>query len=98
MTILRRLALAAACIFASVLPVSAATTQPFQQEIGRESAHLAKVLNRLKRHPQLATNPYIRLDLAVARRFIDRNQHPAPRRKQAPQWTKEQMDEVGEVL
>src|SRR5215208_7040363 len=85
-----------ACVFATALGASAATTQPFQKEIDRESAHRARVEERLKKHPKLATNPYIRLDLAVARRFIARATHldPAKAKEQEPQWTKAQMDEV----
>ena len=67
--------LAAGCLLANCLPALGATTQPFQKEIDRESAHLARVEERIKRHPKLATNPYIRLDLAVARRFVERNLH-----------------------
>src|SRR5438034_1052154 len=79
---------------------TAPSTQSFRKEIDRESAHLAQVQERLKKHPELATNPYIRLDLAIARRFIARANHldPAKAKQQEPQWTKAQMDEVGQVL
>src|SRR6185369_8419570 len=91
---------ASACVFATAVFCFGATTQPAPKEVDRESGHLARVEERLKKHPQLATNPYIRLDLGIARRFIHRATHldPAKAKQQEPQWTATQMDEVGQVL
>lgn len=67
-------------------------------EFNRETAHLAQVLHSLESHPQLARSAYVRLDLAIARRFLARLQTPGPSAIQAPVWSKVQMQEVQEVL
>ena len=62
---------AAACLFAALLAATtiAQTTQPL---IARESAHLERVMRRLEQHPRLARDPYVRLEIAAAKRFLDR--------------------------
>jgi hypothetical protein len=54
--------------------------------------------NRVRGNAKLATNPYIRLGIAVAKRFIDFAQKGGPDEKTDPAWSKLELDEVAEVL
>src|SRR4051812_17872735 len=80
------------------IPTTRPTTQMALAELAREVAHVDRVKRKLAGHPELAENAYVRLELAVARRFIDRLQSPGSNVLQQAIWAKPQMEEVALVL
>jgi hypothetical protein len=97
-----------ACVFAFVAFVSqsiaqstkpATTTAPTTQPlIDREEAHLKQVTDRLQKNPALQKNPYVRLELAVARRFLDRLATNKGKSDHSLEWASLQTDEIRTVL
>ena len=74
------------------------TTGPALEWLRREKTHLDRVTNRLKKHPQLVRNFYVRLELAVAERFIDRLTSGKSSGDDSDEWRKLQTDEIQLVL
>ncbi len=79
-------------------PASGPTTGPAKTALDREVAHLAHVEKRLAKHPKLAGNPYVRLEISLAHRFINRVATGQGIGDPELEWKILQMDEVGYVL
>src|SRR5437870_6740 len=98
-----RATIVGAIIFASVFVAvqssqagtSIPTTRPAiamaSAEYAREVGHLDRVMKKLDGHPELAGNEYVKLQLAVARRFLERLRAPSSTMLQQAIWAKPQM-------
>jgi hypothetical protein len=89
---------AVACAFAAVSFTISASAQTTQSLLEREKTHLQQVTDRLSKHPELAKNPYVRCEIAIAKRFIDRLHTGAGKGDHAPEWAQLQTDEIKTVL
>src|SRR5437773_7747849 len=74
------------------------TTGPVFDVLTRELQHQQRVQQRLQKYPNLDLNPYVRLDLSIAERFIDRVRGGRGKGDSEKEWKLLQMDEVGDVL
>ena len=83
---------------AAAKPTSVPTTGPAKVALDREIKHLDVVEKRLAKHPKLSDNAYVRLEIALAKRFIDRVSTGSGKGDSEVEWKVLQMDEVGQVL
>src|SRR5256885_121613 len=84
-----------AAVAGTSIPTTRPTTQQAAGEYAREVSHLDRVMGKLAKHREMLESPYIRLDLAVARRFLDRLRAPSAAMLQQAIWAKPQMEGVG---
>jgi hypothetical protein len=101
----RRIVPILACVLASgrLLPEAAAqtsvpTSRPVLDALQRVRGHLHRVQQRLGKYDKLDLNPYIRLDLSIADRFIDRIQTGRGKGDAQLEWKILQTDEIDQVL
>ena len=82
--------------------VNAAKQQAVDAEIAAKAENLRRrveaLQNRARENPNLATNPYVRLGLAVADRFIEFAQKGGFDGRSSLAWSRLELDEVAEVL
>jgi hypothetical protein len=94
------------CLFATVVHAAAPTTaQVHAQQRAEAKAHLPKVKERLAKiksqvagNALLESSPYMKLDLAIVERFLQRVESPTPTQKQLPEWNVQQLKELDFVL
>ncbi|HTL29361.1 MAG TPA: beta-galactosidase [Tepidisphaeraceae bacterium] len=93
-------------MFSSASFAAAPTTaEVHAQQRAEAKAHLPKVKDRFAKikaqvagNPLLESSPYMRLDLTIVERFLQRVESPAPNQKQLPEWNVQQLKELDFVL